>query len=101
MQFMGNPADLFSMQLFHIIETKNLDEIKQAIQMGANPNFQTYEYPNITVLMVASFKGWFDVVKLLLELGADKEIKNADKKTALDYAKDFNHKKLVRLLKKT
>ena len=50
--------------------------------------------------MVASSKGYMDMVKMLLEEGAEIEAKNNDGQTALDLAEKNGHTKVVDFLRK-
>jgi len=52
-----------------------------------------------TALHIATLNNNIDVVKLLLENGADKEIKNKNEKTALDFAKKAWFLELKEILK--
>lgn len=51
-----------------------------------------------TALMYASMNGHMEIVKLLLENGADTSIKNNDGKTALILAFENNHIDIVDLI---
>lgn len=52
----------------------------------------------ITALMFAARDSTPEMVKLLLDYGADKSIMTADGKTAYDYAVQFNNKDIIALL---
>lgn len=52
----------------------------------------------ITALMFAARDSTPEMVKLLLDYGADKSIKSTDGKTAYDYAVQFNNKDIIALL---
>jgi ankyrin repeat protein len=49
--------------------------------------------------MLAASKGYFEVVKLLLNNGTDVSLKDMIGWTALDYAKEYEREEVVRLLK--
>lgn len=70
---------------------------------GINLNLQTKidftcYWRGSTALMVAAQKGYDAVVNLLLNAGADANLKNADGKTALICAVIYKHKKVVERL---
>jgi len=52
-----------------------------------------------TPLQWASYNGALEVVRLLLEQGADVEAKDEDGKTALQQAGDRGHDEIVKLLR--
>jgi ankyrin repeat protein len=52
-----------------------------------------------TPLHVASYDGALEVVRLLLEYGADVEVKNNDGQTALQYAAERGHDEVLELLR--
>ena len=51
-----------------------------------------------TTLMLAVWRSSEKMVKLLLDYGVDKTIKNKKESTALDYAKKYYIKKIIELL---
>jgi len=51
-----------------------------------------------TTLMLAVWRSSEKMVKLLLDYGVDKTIKNKKESTALDYAKKYYNKKIIELL---
>jgi ankyrin repeat protein len=53
-----------------------------------------------TALILAARKGNIGTIGLLLNKGGDPAVVDFDKKTALDYAKNFQHKDVIRLLEK-
>ena len=50
---------------------------------------------------LAEGKEGVDLHKLLISLGADKNIKDEEGKTALDYAKEYDLKKIVKYYENT
>jgi ankyrin repeat protein len=79
------------------IEMDNFSEVKQFINFGVDVN---YRYDDSkTPLMIASAWGSVRVVRTLLKLGADADLKSSDKMTALDYANRGNDKFIIALLK--
>ena len=53
-----------------------------------------------TALILAASRNHYDVVRYLLENGADANAKDTDDKTALMVAKEEGHKECVQLLQK-
>ena len=51
-----------------------------------------------TTLHLAATRGRSNVVRLLLEAGADKDVKNAANQTPLDLAISFGHREVIELL---
>lgn len=67
------------------------------IKKGANVNYQDPVYGN-TALILCGFYGSYDVAKLLLKNGANKDIKNKEGYTAFDFAKKFGHENVAKLI---
>ncbi len=68
------------------------------IKAGADVNaLNNY---NQTALMIAAYVGIGEVVKLLLDNGADKNIQDDNGATALDYAIDGEQEHIVKILQK-
>ena len=53
-----------------------------------------------TPLMTAAAKGQDEFLKILIEAGANINIKDNDGEDALGYAKSFGHNKIIRILQK-
>lgn len=66
------------------------------LEKGANPN--QADIDGITPLMLAAKSGYLEVVKDLLETGADKNATNAFKMTAVSYAELFHHDNVSHLI---
>ena len=58
---------------------------------------QTGEW-NETALMIAVAFNYRDVVRVLLEAGADPNIKDSDGWTALDWAHYYNYRRITKIL---
>ncbi|ETI70294.1 ankyrin repeat domain-containing protein [Neobacillus vireti] len=52
-----------------------------------------------TALIIAAEYGYTDIVKMLLNNGADPSLKSNEGKTALEYALHWNHEEIIKLLK--
>ena len=82
--------------LFSAIEVDNSSEVKLFIEFGADIN---YRYTNgKTPLMIASSLGSINVIKILLALGADADLKSNEKMNAMDYAHQTNDKLVITTL---
>lgn len=75
----------------------NLEEVKSIVAGGADVNWQL-QYTGLTPLMAAASNGKTEVVRFLLDKGADPAVKDANGKTALDRAKMFGASDVVKLL---
>lgn len=79
------------------IEMDSFLEIKQFVEFGVDIN---HRYNNDkTPLMLATIMGSGRSLSVLLELGADVDIKSAEGKTALDYAEINGDKFIISMLK--
>lgn len=81
--------------LWFVIDSTSINHIEQAetihflLKRGANPNcYENRE--GFTALMLATQNKESEVIRLLLDAGANPKVKNIFKKTALDYADRSN-----------
>ena len=79
-------------------EKGNIQAMWELLRRGARVNMQNNT--GQTALMFASRSGNIATVGLLLKKGGDSSIIDFDKKTALDYAKNYQHKDVIRLIEK-
>lgn len=83
--------------LLNAAKDGNLLVLKTAIEKGADVNAKTIS--GKTALMIASYKGYTDIVNLLIEKGADVNAKQSNTGgTALMAASDGSHLDIVNLL---
>ncbi|MCK5605998.1 ankyrin repeat domain-containing protein [Candidatus Pacearchaeota archaeon] len=68
------------------------------INAGADPNLRSAKFGR-TALIVAADKGYADIVKALIDKGADIDAQDSFGKTALQWAKDKSHGAIVEILK--
>ncbi len=87
-----------SQRLFNAAQTGDLDEVKAAIEAGADVNSKT-RY-SATALSFAAEKGHLEIVKFLIENGADPNVQDTFyKATPLTWANYQNHKEVAKYLK--
>jgi tryptophanase len=72
---------------------------KTHIQFSGGSVVELFTDEAVKITSDCPFKGNIDIVKYLLEQGADKGVFSFEKKTALDYAYEKNHKEIIELLK--
>lgn len=92
----GYTALMFtSSSVTQAIQVKQFEVAKILIEEGADVDLKVKS--GKTLLMNAAINGHFSLVKLLVEHNANTNISNLkdDNKTALDYAKDKKHQKIV------
>ncbi len=83
--------------IFMINKTGNLEITKHFIEKGAAVN--TQNRTGETALMYAAWRGYTDIVALLLENRADATLKNGHGETALTLAESKGHSEIVKMLK--
>ncbi len=75
-----------------------LEEVKLLVENGACINQQD-KGNGFTALIKATYQNNADVVRYLLACNADSTISSFERKTALDYAYEKNHKEIIQMLK--
>jgi ankyrin repeat protein len=75
----------------------DLQRSKDLVAYGANVNATSYN--GSTALMYAARNNHLSIVKLLIENGADKEIENEKKSTALSLSQTYNSNEVNEYLK--
>ena len=84
-------------ELIEAVENNNIDKLKEFINNKVDINYQTEK--GDTALILASYYGNIEIVKLLIKAGANKDITDRWGFTAIDYAIDKNYKQIIKLLK--
>lgn len=87
-------------ELYNAVKAGKIEKIKELIRNGANVNyvFRPEEYGN-TPLHMAAYFAMNDIIKLLIDNGADVNCYSLEGKTPLDYAiKRHNREETVSLL---
>jgi ankyrin repeat protein len=82
-------------QLIEAAQQGDLDLARNALQTGADVDAT---YRNVTALWWACQEGHFEIVKLLVSLGADVNVRDEDDFTPLQQAVGENHPDLVSFL---
>lgn len=79
---------------------KRLDKIAQLL-LEYKTNLNQLNYNGATALIFAATFGADNIIKMLIEKGADKTVRDNYNKTALDYAILQENETTIQLLKKT
>ena len=81
--------------------SRNVRTCKIALESGLfDVNMENNDGYGRTALMYAVCREDYNTVKLLLDNGADVNMKNNDGDTALDYAKEYERTEIIELLNK-
>jgi ankyrin repeat protein len=75
----------------------NVGEVKRQLAWGVNPNSRTFWYLETPLILAATY-GRTEIVKLLLEKGADVNLGNEGSETPLHYAARHGHIKVMEIL---
>jgi len=82
---------------------ENNKMVKLLLKNGANPNLPNWAFlsshPAVPPLQLAAAKGYTDLVRILLNYGADATIQHINKITALDLAIHINHTEIANKLR--
>ena len=74
--------------IIKLIRNKDIEGVRKAIEEGVDVNIQNKD--GYTALMIASERGYFEIVKLLIEKKAKLDIQNEYGCTALKFASIYN-----------
>ncbi|MGE4418847.1 MAG: ankyrin repeat domain-containing protein [Sulfurimonas sp.] len=103
MHLVENGADIYDfdeegVSIFDMAVTyNNIDMVKYLISQGVDVNATTRR-SRFTPLMAAACYGRFEIAKLLLEHGADKNAVDAKGISVIDFARKTNKKSILLLL---
>lgn len=78
------------------VQNNQLEAVKALLAIGAQPN---YAKAGMTVLIAASYKGNPDIVRALLEAGADASVVDENNESALDVALNTNKPAVAAVLR--
>ncbi len=85
--------------LFSAAKQGNADEVLYWLKAGVDPNMQHVEI-GTTALIIAVEKNHFDIVKLLVDGGADISVRSDwDKCTAIETARELGRRDIAAWLK--
>jgi ankyrin repeat protein len=92
----GNPeADS---ALFDAVSNGNTEDTKKLIADGADVDAKDDRFLGQTPLHPAAWKGYKEIVELLIAAGADVNAKGYFSETPLSFAAEYGHKEIVELL---
>lgn len=96
-KLIDNGADVYDTALREAASYNNINAVKVLLKNNANVNAQN-NYGK-TALMLACYNGNLEITKMLLEAGADKNIKDDNKYDALYYAREYGkNEEIIKLL---
>ena len=84
-----------NLELWRAATKGDSNSVRNCLQNGADPNYMGSQ--GTTPLMEASWEGHMDIVRLLLEAGADVKSRVTGR-SAVDFAKARGHRDIVRML---
>ena len=85
-------------ELYLVSEVGDIARVRELLEAGADPNQYENQYRGLTALHRAARIGHNEVVKTLIQAGADVNGKNHDQETALHEAAGIGHNKVVKTL---
>ena len=85
------PDETKNQLLFNASANGDIDQLRLALEIGANVNSTTYDFKNSS-LQYAAEEGYVEIAKLLLQNKADVNIKDAYGETPLHYASRIGHR---------
>ena len=74
-------------------------KVRELLAAGADVNFDQTAHPSCTPLTCAAQQGHAEIVRLLLDSGADISAKDDSHLTALQWAQEKGHDDVVSMLK--
>lgn len=93
----GPKKDKLQGRLLQAIGSGDPADVRNLLDGGARAD-EPFDQSGLTPLMVAAMAGYGELVNVLLELGADKTLRNADGRTAADLARKTGKRGISDLL---
>jgi len=84
--------------IWEAFKTGEFEPIISLVQQGVDPGFQRHAAGGETALMAAAYHGRLDVVKMLVEAGADPETSDSNGLTAVELSRAHKHKEIEKYL---
>ena len=85
--------------LIEAVKSGDITKVQRLLNEGVNPKLPNIDWFGWTPLHHAAWYGHDEIVKLLLNSGANKDIMSLDNVTPLIIANEKGHKQIVNLLK--
>lgn len=96
-----NPDEIFANRYTLLLPSACCGDeklVKLLIEYKSDVNFRSLK-EGMTALMLASKHGFYDIAYILIQNGADKNIKDLEGKTALEHAQENNFTDIAEMLK--
>lgn len=96
-----NPDEIFANRYTLLLPSACCGDeklVKLLIEYKSDVNFRSLK-EGMTALMLASKHGFYDIAYILIQNGADKNIKDLEGKTALEHAQENNFTDIAQMLK--
>ncbi len=91
------PFGLINTPLYMAVAKNDYNQVEKLLKQGVDPN--TLDYNGISPLHEASADGYLDIIKLLVQYGADIYKESGTGYNAVEIAEVFNQKKVIEYFK--
>jgi len=86
--------------IWEAFKTGDFEPIVALVQQGVDPGFQRHAAGGETALMAAAYHGRLEVVKQIVEAGADPDASDSNGLTAIELSRLHNHREIEEYLAK-